>query len=121
MPTYQRDKAVVVPVEQLRDRADIQQNIESGTGSRGERLFTWQTIYQQEPCGITPLSGRELELSRQMVQNATTKILIRYKPNIGSVLWRVVFNGQNYMIGYVQDIESRHRQMVLTCYTEASP
>jgi head-tail adaptor len=45
-------------------------------GDRGQDNFTWQA-HLNIPIGIEPLSGRKLEIARQLVPTATHKLTFR--------------------------------------------
>jgi SPP1 family predicted phage head-tail adaptor len=119
MPTWQKDTGHVDGTI-FRHHVSIEQN-QPTTGSRGESLPNWTTVLAGVPAAIEPLSGRQLELARQMVTNATHKITTRYHPNIEAVNYRILWNDHTFTIGLVIDPDFRHRQLVMTCYEENSP
>lgn len=117
MPKYQQDSAHV-NTEQLRHLVELQSKVKTGTGTRGEAVYTWETkCGGTVPAYVNPMGGRELELARQIVENATHKIIIRYVAGIDTT-WRVLFDGTAYNIGNISDPEFRHRTLVLLCFTE---
>src|SRR5690348_7535038 len=100
MPNWTRDPWNI-KTEELRHFATIQNNQPIVTGTRGESVPKWVDVYKNEPVAIHPLGGRELELARQMVPNASHQIRMRYKPDIAVVMWRVVYEGVAYYIANV--------------------
>lgn len=49
----------------------------SSTGSRGEAIPGTRVLMSEVPCSITPLSGREGEIARQIVAQATHTVELR--------------------------------------------
>lgn len=118
MPNWNKDSAHV-DVEQLRQSITIQQDQGASTGSRGQRVSSWVDVYHNVRAGVVGLAGRELELARQQVVNATHRVTIRYLANVDTITWRVVFGDLVLSIGSVTDPDYRHRSLVLLCYSEA--
>lgn len=119
MPHWNKDATHVV-TEQFFQRVILEQRQEQSVGSRGEGVYVWNIVNSALPAAVCPLTGRELELARQILPNASHKITIRYLAGVSVVTWRVVFDSQHYYIGHVQNVEQRDRVLVLTCTTESS-
>jgi len=115
------DAKVTLDTCLLRQHGNVEQWLQTGVGTRGEPQYTWTTVYANEPIGFEVLTGRELELARQMAPNASHKITMRWKQNVAVVTWRIVFNGESFTVGNVNNVEYRNRKLILTCYSEVSP
>lgn len=120
MPNWKQDTAHV-NTEQFRHHVTIQENQPTGTGSRGESLTNWVDVYKAVPAAIQPLTGRELELAKAQMVNATHRITTRYLPNVSAINWRIQWQGETFTIGYVQNPDYRNRVLIITAYSESSP
>lgn len=106
--------------EILRHWITLEENQPEAPDTRGQTVANWVKKFSAFPAAVEPLSGRPLELARQLVVNATHRITMRFLPGVEAVTWRVVFEGVNYTIGNVQNPDNRDRKLVLTCFTEES-
>lgn len=69
-----------VEAGRLRHRVTLQRRVES-QGSTGEVTWTWQdedVVW----AAVEPIQGREFFASQQVQAEVTTRIRIRYRPNI---------------------------------------
>lgn len=92
----------------LRHLLTIQWKASSGTGDRGQPVYTWSTL---ATCygsleSISPF-GRKAEVARQLVASATHEIVVRYLAELDATC-RVVWNGRTFNIGYVWNHEERN-------------
>jgi SPP1 family predicted phage head-tail adaptor len=102
----------------LRHRVTVQGKAITGTGDRGQTVFTWVDALENVPACIEELSGRRLELARQLIATATHEITIRYWSSL-DVLHRVVDEAGNpYYIGAIIDRDKLHFTQVLMCSTQ---
>lgn len=69
-------------------------------------LFAW--------AQVTPISGREFVEGRQLDEEVTTRIRMRYRQGVTPAM-RVTLTGHIYDIVYVQDTNLENRELVLTC------
>jgi len=83
----------------------------TGTGDRGQDTYTVNTIVS---CfaHIEPLSGRKLELARQLVASATHEITIRYFSGVVPECV-VTYQGRSFNVGAVKDLYENQYEMVL--------
>lgn len=102
----------------LRNYVDIESFTQTSTGVRGSAVGTWTATYENVPASIEDLSGRELELARQTIATATTKIVIRYHSGV-TTKQRINHNDKIYNIEFVANPENRNRELILTCSREA--
>lgn len=109
----------------LRHRITIQAKPDdAGTDAFGAQLDDWADRYVAVPARIRPLTGRELIAAAQVVDGATTEIQIRYLPGITGKL-RVKHPAtccgnaadEIYDVLFAQDVEQRHRELLLLCNT----
>ncbi len=81
----------------LRHKVELQRKSSSGYDSLGQPIGTWQTI-DTFPAKVEDLSGRELERARQMVSEATVRVISRFRSNIKTTD-RLVFRERVLEIG----------------------
>jgi SPP1 family predicted phage head-tail adaptor len=106
-----------------RHYANIEQAVVSGTGPRGQPVIVWTVFLANTPLAIVPLSGRMLEITRQLVATATHRVELRYLPGIEAGM-RVNFEGRYLNIGFVDEMDFKRHDMALVCTEEtegASP
>lgn len=94
----------------------IETKVISATGDRGQPIYTWQTL-ATVPAQIEELTGRKLELARQLQITATHKVTIRYLSTL-SPKDRISYIGRVFNIGYVINLDLKNFTMELFC-TEA--
>jgi SPP1 family predicted phage head-tail adaptor len=84
----------------LRTRAVIQRRT-TDKGTRGESTDVWQEIGRAS-CEVEYLSGRKLELAKQLFTRATVQVKMR-KPRVITLLPndRLIANGQTLTLGAV--------------------
>jgi SPP1 family predicted phage head-tail adaptor len=97
----------------LKHLVTISNKVQTGTGDRGQPIYTWQTL-GTVPAEIVELSGRKLELARQLVSTATHQVTIRYLAGLETNS-QVVFGSRTFNIGYVQNVKLMNFTMILTC------
>lgn len=64
----------------LLDLIDVESFVVTSTGTRGEPVGTWQVVNKNVSCQVTTLSGRKLELARELCATATHSLLLRWLP-----------------------------------------
>lgn len=87
--------------------------------SNGEATETWTDAFdgRQISASIEPLSGRELVAAQQVHSRVTTRIVVRYRPNILPEM-RVVHRSVYYNIeAVVPDADTGYRHCTLLCYS----
>lgn len=87
----------------------------TGTDGLGENVYGSPTVVGTVPAKIEPLSGRKLELARQIVPTATHEITIRYLAGVVPDQGQVTFGSRTFNIGAVRDVMETQFAMVLTC------
>jgi len=98
----------------LRHRVDIQ--LPSTTqGTRGQRTGSSTTKAESIPCSIETLTGRELELARQVVSNATVRVTMRYPGITLTTKHFLMFGDRQLNIGHINDVDQIGREFILTC------
>jgi SPP1 family predicted phage head-tail adaptor len=91
----------------MRYRVDIQHPIET-LDVGGEPLVTWQNFASREPAEYTPTGGIEFMRGRQLEANTKAVFRIRYRDGYSTQM-RVVFQGKNFGITYVNPVDGMRR------------
>jgi len=104
---------------ELKQRITIEQKNLTGTGDRGQPVFTWETFKPNVPAKVEQLTGRKLELARQLVASASHEVTIRYLAGLDPTM-RVNFGGLILNIGNLSDKLSMHFEIKITCIQQAS-
>lgn len=100
----------------LRHRVIIQKNIEYQT-SDGSMHQQWEDWYPKMYAEIAPLSAREFLASATQHMSVSTRITIRYKPDIEPKM-RILHGSKVYNIeGVLQDVDSGLEYLTLVCST----
>lgn len=108
-----------VAAGELRQRVTIQGRAQIGVGDRGEPVFApdWTDELIDVPAKVEQPLGRKLEIAQQLVASATHAIEMHWREGV-TVFKRVVFGDRVLDIGHANDVESRHRKLILTCIEE---
>lgn len=109
---------------ELRHKVAIERKVRSGTGPRGESVFAFQEQYTRwakiEPLGGASaggrFSGREVEISRQLVATATHRITLRFCDL--TTRDRLRYKGRTFNVNDAADVLERGEWLVLTCTEE---
>lgn len=109
--------AVAIAAGRLRERAAIQLRVQT-EDLYGQRVESWETLATVW-AAVEPSRGREFWAARQVLDEATCRILIRHRTDV-STLNRVVAGGVAYDILSVVSPELRHEFLELYC-REARP
>jgi len=90
----------------------ITQSVTTGTGQRGQDITTPTTIVS---CfaAIEPLTGKKLDIARQVVADATHEITMRYFAGVVPEC-QVQYQGRTFNVGAVKDLWENQYEMVLT-------
>ena len=104
----------MIDAGRLRHYATVQNPAYGEPDARGQVHESWQTVYGNVPSEILTMSGRELELAKQIVPQATTKITMRYHSSVTNKS-RIVWQGNVYNVEYVDNVQQRNLVLVLTC------
>lgn len=103
----------------LRHRVTIE-SVESADDSDGVRTQTWTPICPALPAEILPLSGGELIAAATVQSKVTTRIRMRYRPDIVALDMRAVHRATVYTIeAVVPDNTSGIRWITLMCSSGA--
>ena len=87
-------------------------------GTRGQRTGDPTTVVLSVPCSVETLAGRELELARQVVSNATLKVKMRYPGFAITTRHFLLFGTRTLNIGHINDVDQIGREFILTCGEE---
>lgn len=100
----------------LRHRVIIQRNDEFQI-SDGSMTQEWVDVYPKIYAEVAPLSAREFLASATQNMSISTRITIRYKPDIVAKM-RVLHGSKVYNIeGVLQDVDSGLEYITLVCST----
>lgn len=103
----------------LRHRVTIER-VETYDDSDGVRVETWTPIAQALPAEILPLSGAELVTAATARSAVTTRIRMRYRPDIVALDMRAVHRETVYTIeAVIPDPHSGRRWITLQCASGA--
>lgn len=101
----------------LRHREDIQYyRIPESQDSVGQPIPGWTDFAVSVPAEIKTLSGNELIAAQETFAEARVQVRIRYLAGV-TELMRIVFENSYYDIGFIDDVNKRHVEMVLLCKT----
>ena len=98
---------------QLRHTIQIQASSESQDPMIGENIPTWNTIATRRAF-VRPKSGKEVLQATQQHAEVTHLVTMRYLKNITSKN-RLIYNGRDFEIVFVIDVEERKRWLELLC------
>lgn len=91
----------------LRHLVTLQQKTVSGTGDRGQPVYTWATLATcYARIDVLPPFGKKAEVARQLVASATHSIVMRFLAGMDATC-RVQWNGRTFNIGYISDHDER--------------
>ena len=98
----------------LRHTVTIERFVQSGTGTRGQPTGDWTSLYTDVPAEVVPLSGRQLEIARQMCATASHEITIRHHSSVAPQQ-RVSFRSRYFHVEAVTEGDMRLHFMTLIC------
>lgn len=86
----------------------VQENAGTGTDSFGAPVETWQKIHSDDtlPARVDYAGGSERFVAQQIVGKQTAVFKIRWRTDI-TVLNRIVYDGRNWDIAYVDIVGNR--------------
>lgn len=95
----------------------LEHEVRTATGDRGQPVKAWQTLAGAVPAAVLSLTGKQAEVSRQLVASATHQITIRYRPGVLPGM-RLVgtgdqFEGREFVIGHVGEADGKAVWLVL--------
>lgn len=93
----------------------------SGPDTWGQQTTTWSSLLSSVPAAIDPLAGRELELAQALNSEITTRITVRYHPQLANpaavAALRVVYTnagGTRYFnVQAARNLDERNRDIEL--------
>lgn len=97
----------------MRERIDIQSKTET-VDNVGQPIVSWATALAGEPAKYEPINGSEVMRGRQLESNVKVVFTIHWRTGITDDM-RVTYNGNNYGILYVHEVEGGKRYMELQC------
>lgn len=89
-----------------------------GYDSRGQLEQTDSLIYENVPCSVVPLSGRELEVARQRLATADMRLECCGPLSITTKDVAVLTDGRRLTIGYIEDVYQDGRLLRMVCTVE---
>lgn len=101
----------------LRNRVRIESPGTPTRGAMGSIVPAWEeyaTVY----ANVEPLRMREFVAARAAQVEVDLRVTVRFKAGI-LPSWRVVWNGANYPIVSVVNVEGRNKSLELLCQGEA--
>lgn len=99
----------------LRHKVQIQRNSGEGTyGDHGETTENWVKDYDAW-AEIKTLTGRELELARQVYPTATHQITMRFDSRLGNTRHRIAHGPKAFNIDHIEDVDQRNIVHVCLC------
>lgn len=72
------------------------------------------TVIATVQAKVTQLSGLELIRAHQVAAEVTHEVRIRYRPGM-TTRHSIKYAGKTYDINNVNDIDGRHRELILLC------
>ena len=100
-------------VGSLRHRCTIYNPTETQDDA-GQPVVTWTAFLENEPCQFMPLSGVESMRGRQYEDGTKAVFRVRYRSGY-SPLQKITYNGTDYGITYVNDVDGLRRYVELVC------
>jgi len=102
---------------ELKHLVTIEQKNQTGTGDRGQPVYTWTAFASNVPARITPLTGRKLEIARQLVPTATHEVQTRWVSGVTAHM-RINFGGRILNVGNVNNKDELNFTLTYTCTEE---
>ena len=100
-------------VGSMRQRCTIKTPTET-LDSAGQPVVTWSTFLENEPCQFVPTGGTESMRGRQYTDCTRAVFRVRYRAGY-SPLQKITYNGTDYGITYVNDVDGLRRYIELVC------
>ena len=97
----------------MRKRVTILRSVD-GVDSFGQSYVASQTTLGPYWCQLTPLSGRSLEIARQLREDVTHKITLRYSGQVYPTD-NLQIDGRVFQVAAALNIDERNRTYELTC------
>lgn len=97
----------------MRDRITVQ-SVTVTLSSAGDKVETWADLYRNEPASFDPISGGETLRGRQVEAGINAVFTTHYRTGYAPEQ-RVSYNGTNYGIVFVKQIEGGRRYVELHC------
>lgn len=91
------------------------QNEPATTDSFGAEVPAAATAFATAYAAVKQLTGRELFYAQQVVALATHEVNLRYVSGVTEQMQIAIEGGPTLQIANVNDVEMRHRELVLLC------
>lgn len=101
---------------ELKHSITVQRKVVTGTGDRGQPVYHWATRSQVR-ANIEELSGRKLELARQLIATATHRVTLRFLSGL-AIKDRILYKGRHFNINSIQDEQLLGFSQSLLCTEE---
>lgn len=100
----------------LRHKIEIQERV-TKRDSMGGEMVTWQP-FTYAWASISPLSGREYFLAKQVQASVSHKMIMRYQPGI-KPYHRIQWGERNFNIDAILNENEANKSLIIFC-TEAT-
>jgi len=84
-------------------------------GSMGEELITYVDEIKNVPAAIEPLTGGEYLAAKQIQEEVTTRIRIRYFSNSIDSAWRIKWGDRIYKIASIINVGEMNKEIMFMC------
>jgi SPP1 family predicted phage head-tail adaptor len=98
----------------LRHRVELQEFVTVQDDYTGAIVEAWQTVADNVPAEIYPMSGREFVAAQSIQSGVNTKIVIRFRDGVQAAM-RVVHGSNIYNIKAVLPDPTLRRHLTLMC------
>lgn len=99
----------------MRQRCTIQQVTETQDAA-GQPVVSWSDVWTDEPCEFIPTGGNETMRGRQLEAGTKAIFRVRYRSGYTPEM-RIQYDGTNYGITYVNQVDGLRRYIELVCVT----
>ena len=101
------------PAGTMRHVVNIQKDSGAGTyDSLGQTSGSAVTVENGVKCSIENLTGRELELARQVFPLATHRVRMLYRADVNEKYW-LLFGTRKLHVGHVENVDELNRELRL--------
>src|ERR1017187_3647059 len=104
---------IVMIASDLRHPITITLDVATGQGQRGQDVYETTTVASCY-AKIEPLSGRRLEIARQILPTSSHEVTIRYVSGV-TPNCKIVFGSRTFNIGNVSDKYENNFQITMLC------
>ena len=100
----------------LRHRVKIEAPTQTQDPTTGKITTTWQTVVENLPAAIEPLSARDLIAAQSLQSKVSVRIVIRYRPGLTPNMRIIGSDGTVYKpVAFLPDAESGREYLTVPC------